>query len=117
MTEPLLSATGLRVRYGATAALDDVDLDVRRGEVHAVVGENGAGKSTMLRVLAGAERPAGGHLQRAAGVRTEWVPQEPVLPPDLDAAAWIFLGRELRGRGGILRAAAMRAAAADALAA
>ena len=115
MTEPLLSAAALGIRYGATVALDDVDLDLHRGEVHAVVGENGAGKSTLLRVLAGAERAASGQVRRAAGVRVEWVPQEPMLPPDLDAAAWIFLGRELRGRSRLLRAATMRAAAADAL--
>ena len=113
----LLAATSLSVRYGATTALDGVDFDVRPGEVHALVGENGAGKSTLLRVLAGAEPPHVGSLTRRPGARVAWVPQDAVLPGDLDAAAWIFLGEELRGLLGLLRAGEMRDAAAAALAA
>ncbi len=52
-TDDLLRATAVVVRYGPTIALDRIDLDLRRGEIHAVIGENGAGKSTLLRVLAG----------------------------------------------------------------
>lgn len=115
MDASLLSAVDLSVRYGATIALEGVDLELRRGEVHAVVGENGAGKSTLLRVLAGAEMPRAGRRVLAPGATLAWVPQEAVLPADLDAAAWIFLGDEQRGRFGLLRARAMRAAAAAAL--
>jgi ABC-type sugar transport system ATPase subunit len=115
MDAPFLAATGLCLRYGATIALDGVDLDVRGGEVHAVVGENGAGKSTLLRVLAGAAPAQAGRVARAPGARLAWVPQEAVLPADLDAAAWIFLGHELRGPLGLLRSGAMRSAAAAAL--
>jgi rhamnose transport system ATP-binding protein len=114
---PLLAVAGLSVRYGATTALDAVDFDVRPGEVHALVGENGAGKSTLLRILAGAEAPHAGSVARSPGARVAWVPQEAMLPADLDAAAWIFLGEELCRPLGLLRARAMRAAAADALAA
>jgi ABC-type sugar transport system ATPase subunit len=115
MTSALLSASAVSVRYGATTALAGVDLEVRRGEVHALVGENGAGKSTLLRVLAGAETPRSGGVVRAPGTRVAWVPQEAVLPADLDAAAWIFLACELRGPLGLLRSGAMRDAAAAAL--
>ena len=115
MDPTLLSAAGLSMRYGATAALDGVDLELRRGEIHAIVGENGAGKSTLLRVLAGAEAPHDGRLASAPGMRIAWVPQEAVLPGDLEAAAWIFLACELRGRFGGLRTRAMATAAADAL--
>ena len=116
MTDPaLLTADAVSVRYGATVALDAVDFDVRRGEVHALVGENGAGKSTLLRVLAGVEGPRRGRCTVGRGVQVAWVPQEAVLPADLDAAAWIFLGSEQRGWHRLLRRGAMRAAAAEGL--
>jgi ABC-type sugar transport system ATPase subunit len=59
----LLRVTGLSKSFGGLRALNDVSLDVRRGEVHAVVGENGAGKSTLMKIL-------GGIIGRDAG-RTE----------------------------------------------
>ncbi|MFI5364566.1 MAG: sugar ABC transporter ATP-binding protein [Candidatus Binatia bacterium] len=111
----LLEARGLVARYGATTALDGVDLTLYAGEVHAVVGENGAGKSTLLRVLADAVRPAKGTLHSRGGTRLDWVPQETVLPADLTAAAWIFLGHEIRGALGTLQERAMQRAAATAL--
>ncbi|MDP9342103.1 MAG: branched-chain amino acid ABC transporter ATP-binding protein/permease [Actinomycetota bacterium] len=49
-----LRATGLRKRFGGVAAVDDVDVELRAGQVHALVGPNGSGKSTLLRLLAGA---------------------------------------------------------------
>jgi ABC-type sugar transport system ATPase subunit len=116
LTPPLLAATGLTVRYGATVALDAVDFGLAPGEVHAVVGENGAGKSTLLRAVAGALRPERGILTLAPRARVAWVPQEPDLPPDCTAEEWIFLAAELRSRTGWLRTAAMRQRAAAALA-
>ncbi|MFI2377623.1 ATP-binding cassette domain-containing protein [Streptomyces sp. NPDC018964] len=59
---PVLSARGLRVRYGGFTALDGVDLDVPAGRVTAVVGPNGAGKSTLFHCLAGTLRPARGSV-------------------------------------------------------
>jgi rhamnose transport system ATP-binding protein len=109
----LVDVRDLTVRYGATTALDDITLDLRVGEVHAVVGENGAGKSTLLRAIAGVVRPHAGHIVRSAGVA--WVPQETLLPPDLTAADWIFLGDELCGPLGWLRRAAMYGAARETL--
>jgi len=115
MSPALLATRRLTVRYGATAALRGVDLDIHGGEVHAVVGENGAGKSTLLRVIAGAVLPSAGVVHMRADVRVAWVPQETILPPDLTAAAWVFLGRELHGRLGVLRERAMQDGAASAL--
>jgi rhamnose transport system ATP-binding protein len=111
----LLDVSGVVVRYGATTALRGVDLDIHAGEVHAVVGENGAGKSTLLRVIAGATRPAAGLCQARDGARLAWVPQETLLPADLSAAAWVFLGRELRGPLRTLKAGEMQRAAAAVL--
>jgi len=53
VTEPLLTLQGISKRFGGVVALDNVDFDLRAGEVHGLVGENGAGKSTMMKILAG----------------------------------------------------------------
>ena len=58
----LLSVEGLAVRYGGVSAVRGVDLDVAEGEVVAVLGANGAGKSSLLRAIAGAVRPAAGQV-------------------------------------------------------
>jgi len=63
-----LRAAGLRKAYGPVTVLADVDFDLRRGEVHALVGENGAGKSTLSRILAGLLRPDAGILSLAGRV-------------------------------------------------
>src|SRR3954453_2520730 len=60
--ERLLWLRGIHKRFPGVHALKGVDLDVRPGEVHAVVGENGAGKSTMMQVLAGVYRPDAGRI-------------------------------------------------------
>ncbi len=58
----LLAARGLTKRYGDLIACSDIDLDVRAGEVHAILGENGAGKSTVMKMLYGVERPDAGSI-------------------------------------------------------
>ncbi|MCO5297449.1 MAG: ATP-binding cassette domain-containing protein [Fimbriimonadaceae bacterium] len=92
--------------YGATQALDGLNLTLHEGEVHAVCGENGAGKSTLNRILSGTLVPSSGtvHLDgeplplgsvpgcEAAGVAM--VHQEPSWFPDLDAADNLFLMHE-----------------------
>src|SRR6266436_7127533 len=59
---PLLTVSGLEVRFGAVRALDRVDLSVQPGELVALAGENGAGKTTLVRCIAGDIAPTSGHI-------------------------------------------------------
>ena len=61
----LLEVTGLRVNYGAVAAIRGIDISVGAGEVVALLGANGAGKSTMLRTISGLSRPRAGRIMLA----------------------------------------------------
>jgi ribose transport system ATP-binding protein len=108
--------------FGGAQALRGVDFDLRRGEIHALLGENGAGKSTLMNILSGVIGPDSGEIlingtparfadpraAQAAGVATIF--QELDLVPSLDVTANLFLGRELT-RSGVLDRAAMRRAA------
>src|SRR3978361_1513650 len=100
----LVTMTGIQKRFGGVAALKGVDFNLRAGEVHALLGENGAGKSTMMGVLSGKLRPDGGGIAfdgkpvRFASPRDaidcgiEMIHQEMALAPDLSVAENIFLG-------------------------
>lgn len=110
---PLLRLRGIRKAYPGVIALDGVDFDLRAGEVHVLLGENGAGKSTFVRILSGATtRDAGeieidGRAVEIAGPRDAQklgisaIYQEFNLVPQLSAGENIFLGRE-PSRGGVL---------------
>ena len=98
---------GLHKRYGATVALDGLDLDIRPGEVLGVAGPNGAGKSTLVRVIAGEERPDDGEVifnGRPWTPAVDWrrvavVHQEPQLFPNLTVAENVLVGREGTSKG------------------
>ncbi|WEK52095.1 MAG: sugar ABC transporter ATP-binding protein [Candidatus Kaistia colombiensis] len=60
--QPLLKASGLSKQFPGVRALTGVDFDLMRGEVHCLIGENGAGKSTFVKILAGAIQPDGGEI-------------------------------------------------------
>ncbi len=104
---PLLSVSGLAVRFGALRALDGVDLAVQPGELVALAGENGAGKTTLVRCIAGDIAPASGRILLSGrpvladplavahqGVAVVW--QDLALCDNLDVASNLLLGRESR---------------------
>ncbi|GAB3692205.1 ATP-binding cassette domain-containing protein [Saccharopolyspora tripterygii] len=113
MTAPTLSASGLVKRYGRVTAIDGADFEVFPGEVLAVVGDNGAGKTSLIKALSGALIPDAGEIRvdgepvrfrspldaRRCGIET--VHQDLALAPAQDIAANMFLGRERR-RAGVL---------------
>ncbi|MEL6648666.1 MAG: ATP-binding cassette domain-containing protein, partial [Pseudomonadota bacterium] len=74
MTETLLSITGLTKAYPGVIANEDVSFDIRRGEVHALLGENGAGKSTLVKMIYGLVRPDAGGMVLNGSV---FAPPEP----------------------------------------
>jgi ribose transport system ATP-binding protein len=115
---------GISKTFGGVKALDNVDFEVRPGEVHALLGGNGAGKSTILKVLNGVHKPDAGTItvgdrpltthtpeaSRAAGIAMNF--QEMSLIPTLTVAQNIFLTREARTARGLLddRACEVKAA-------
>jgi fructose transport system ATP-binding protein len=98
-------------RYGRVTALDRADFDLHEGEILAVIGDNGAGKSSLIRALSGAMVPNDGEIRldgqqvafrspldaQAAGIETVY--QTLALSPSLSIADNLFLGRELRKPG------------------
>ena len=106
-----MRARGLAKRYGHVVALDGADFDLRNGEILAVIGDNGAGKSSLIKALAGALIPDAGEIfldgqrvyfknpldARRAGIETVF--QDLALAPAMSIAENLFLGRELRRPG------------------
>ncbi|BEU19962.1 sugar ABC transporter ATP-binding protein [Paraburkholderia sp. 22B1P] len=107
----LLDMQGIDISFGGVPALRGANLSVAAGEVHALIGQNGAGKSTMIKILTGAYRRSGGTVRfegreidfrtpkeaREAGISTIY--QEINLVPFRSVAENIFLGREPRRFG------------------
>jgi rhamnose transport system ATP-binding protein len=117
--EPLLAVRSVAKSFGAVAAVRDVSFPLYAGEAHALVGENGAGKSTIVKMLAGVHRPDVGTIELdgrpldlgspadaiAAGIAVIY--QEPTLFPDLTVAENIVMGRQPKGRFGRIDRRAM----------
>jgi simple sugar transport system ATP-binding protein len=132
---PVLSLVKVGKSFGPIEALADVSLELRQSEVIGLVGDNGAGKSTMVKVISGVHAPSSGEVHydgvkvtlsgpadaRARGVETVY--QDLALVNQLDVSGNLFLGREVIRRGpaglgrlvGWLDHAAMRARSEDAV--
>ena len=107
---PLLEMCSISKLFGATLALDDVSLDLRRGEIHALLGENGAGKSTLIKIMTGIQTQDSGEIridgkpvrvtssQDAQRLGVAAIYQEPMIFPDLSVAENIFIGHRNRGK-------------------
>ncbi|MBQ0942923.1 ATP-binding cassette domain-containing protein [Ideonella sp. 4Y16] len=77
----LLTLTNAHLAFGHVALLDGADFSLEAGERVALIGRNGAGKSSLLKILAGLERPDDGELQVQGELRRFYVPQEPAFAP------------------------------------
>jgi len=109
--KPVLQGRGLVKRYGRVTALDRADFELMPGEILGVIGDNGAGKSSMIKAVSGAVTPDDGEIlldgepvqfrspleAREAGIETVY--QTLALSPALSIADNMFLGREIRRSG------------------
>ncbi len=107
----VMKATGLVKRYGQVTALDGADFELRAGEILAVIGDNGAGKSSLIKCLSGATIPDEGSIEldgktihfkspidaRRVGIETVY--QDLAVAPAMTIAENLFLGREIRRPG------------------
>ena len=110
-SEPMFTARGLVKRYGRVTALDNADFDLYPSEILAVIGDNGAGKSSLIKALSGAVQPDEGEVRldgkpvsfanpleaRRAGIETVY--QTLALSPALSISDNMFMGREIRRKG------------------
>ncbi|WP_329042898.1 ATP-binding cassette domain-containing protein [Streptomyces sp. NBC_00178] len=110
---PVLSARGLVKRYGHVTAIDEADFELLPGEVLAVIGDNGAGKTSLIKALTGALVPDAGEIRlhgrpirfggpqdaRAHGIETVY--QDLAVAASMDITSNMFLGREIRRPGAL----------------
>ena len=87
----LISAEHLSINFGARQLLDNVDLYLNEGDKVGIVGVNGAGKSTFLRVLAGQLEPDGGTVRRDPNVQVSFLPQNPQMDENATVLEQVFL--------------------------
>ncbi len=118
--EPVLAVHGITKRFGGVTALAGVSLDLLPGEVHCLAGENGCGKSTLIKIISGVERPDSGEViidgvahsrMNATSAITSGVQviyQDFSLFPNLTVAENIVLTAEVAGRQKLYRAASVR---------
>ena len=108
---PLLRVCGIEKHFGAVRALNGIDLDIPQGQVTALVGDNGAGKSVLIKCVAGIHEPDAGEItwdgkpvrirnpREAAALGIDVVYQDLALCDNLDVVENMFLGRELLAAG------------------
>lgn len=116
MSDTILKMKGITKCFPGVVALDHVDFELKRGEMHALVGENGAGKSTLMKILGGVYMPESGEIEVNGKKTVIATPTDSIdnkigviyqefnLVPTLNVAENMFLGREkVRGWGHLSR--------------
>ena len=107
---PILETRKLTKHFQGVKALTDVDFDLRKGEIHAIMGENGAGKSTFVKLIAGVYKPTSGtySVEGRDGMFSSpkealpyigLVHQDRELIPHFDGFQNLFLGSEIQKKG------------------
>jgi len=113
--DKIIQAHHIYKTFPGVKALSDVSFDIHQGEIHCIVGENGAGKSTFIKILTGSLRPDSGeliihgksykhltpYLSQTLGIQVIY--QENILVPQMTVAENIFVGREKASRFGLIR--------------
>ncbi len=109
MTVPLVSTNGISKSFATIEVLSNVDIDLNEGEIHALLGENGAGKSTFAKILAGVYKPTGGTIKLkdtiveipspivAQDLGIALIHQEPISFPHLSVAENLVMGQKGNG--------------------
>ncbi|MBE0500301.1 MAG: zinc ABC transporter ATP-binding protein ZnuC [Desulfuromonadales bacterium] len=96
--EILLELTAITLIRGRRHLLQDIDLQLARGEIVTLIGPNGAGKTTLLRVALGLLAPTSGEVQRKAGVRIGYMPQQLQIDPTFPLTVKRFLAMNNRAQ-------------------
>ena len=126
-SEIILEMQKIRKEFPGVLALDDVNFELKKGEVHVLLGENGAGKSTLIKILSGAHQATSGNIllgghpvhiespRHAQDLGIGVIYQELHLVPSLSAAENVFLGREKTSPFGFIDTNSLRIATAQIL--
>ena len=114
MDQPILKVLNVTKRFGGVTAVDNVSFSVNQGEVLGLLGDNGAGKSTMIKIICGVYQKDNGEIwydgakienqnpKMARKMGIETVYQDLALVDPLDIPSNVFLGRELKNKFGLL---------------
>src|SRR5690554_1647575 len=97
----LFRLNNLSLAFGDQPLLDKVALTIHKGERIGILGQNGAGKSTFMKVLLGTVQPDSGDLWRAEGIKVAYLDQ--TLPPLADQTIYDYIASGLEGLGDLLR--------------
>ena len=120
--EVAYSIQGITKKFPGVLAIDKIDLDVKKGEIHGIIGKNGAGKSVLMTLVAGITKATSGTMAvygkqinmdslnpaKALELGIVLIPQEPLIAPNMSVLDNLFLGKEYKTPLGLLDQNAMQ---------